>query len=193
MPRWIRLAVVAIAAVTVAGCSSDPDRSLEPTAAPSATPSPPSGGSVEAPTVLFNLSEADALDYVEDLIVRAEEALQEGNLGALKDLYTEDGPARREAAAAILRDFRNGWVNDTEIEVERTRIVSIESRLAVFEQVRLVRPCVYDFNNNLVATSDDREMRQAVTVYMADEHLNWRIDREVVRRSEPTGERVACP
>ncbi len=186
--RWLRL--VALIIVPAAACSTTGERA-DPSPQPAPSPSASSGA--PHPGTYFNLTEADAVNYIGYLMERSQEAVQAGDLGALQDIYTRDGPARGDVAATIIRDFRNGWINSTEVEVVRSRVRHIDSQLAVIEQVRLVRPCAYGFNSNLDATPDNREMRQTVTVYMADEFLNWRIDREVVRRSEPTGQRVDCP
>jgi hypothetical protein len=111
----------------------------------------------------------------------------------MKDIYTRDGAMGRAAASTVARDYRNGWINATETEIVRREIVSIDSQLAVFDMVRIVRPCVHDFNSNLDMTPDDRERREVVRIFMADEFLNWRLDREEISRSVPTGERVDCP
>ena len=186
--RWTAAAIVASLCV---GCTASSSSPASPTPAP--TISDPSMGDAPHPGSYFNLSEEDALDYIGDLIDRSQEAIRAGDLGVLKDVYTLDGPAGRAAEATIVRDFRNRWINATEVELVRTRILSIDSQLAVFEIVRLVRPCVYDFNTNLDMTEDGRERREVVKVFMADEYLNWRLDREVVMRSAPTGEPAPCP
>jgi hypothetical protein len=190
-PKPTTLAAFLILALTSACSTSDEraDRSPEP----SPSPSPSTSSGAPHPGTYFNLTEEDALNYIGYLMDRAGEAVHAGDLGALQEIYTEDGPARRHVAGTIIRDFQNGWINSTDVEVVRTRVLRITSQLAVFEQVRLVRPCVYDFNTNLEAGRDHHELRQVVTVYMADEFLNWRIDREMVGRSEPTGQRVPCP
>ena len=182
----LHLVLIAAACTPSVTDRAEPTPAASPSAAPSAS-LPPN------PVLYFNLSEADALDYLAHLQARALEALRGGDLGDMKDVYTRDGAAGRAAAAAVIEDFRNKSVNATEIDVLRTEIVSIGSQLAVFDVVRIVRPCVYDYDTNLSTTEDDRERREVARVYMADEKLNWRLDREVVRRSAPTGERVPCP
>jgi hypothetical protein len=156
------------------------------TATPSSTPIPP--------VLYFNLTEEDALQYLENLDLRIQEAFHAGDLGALHDLYTSDGPARRQAAARIIGNFRRGLVDRLRYEVLSTRVLRIGSQVAVFRQVRLVHPCLYTYGDSQDVTRDPRVLRQVVTRHMADERLNWRIHREVVRSEEPTGDRVsACP
>jgi hypothetical protein len=146
------------------------------------------------PVLQFNLTEEDALDYLKHLDERAEAALHDGELGSLKDVYISHGPAGRRAAALVIEDFRNGWVNRTRIEARSTEILRIRSDLAVFRQIRLVYPCIYEFDTNLDVTPDSRVLRQVVVRYMALENLNWRLERDVVKSSRPTGDRVkACP
>jgi hypothetical protein len=190
--RPVTLLVLA-AALTAAACS-EPDSSGGPPipissrvpATPTSTPIPP--------VLYFNLTEEDALQYLEALDVRIEEALHQGDLGALHDLYTEDGPAAKQMAARIVRNYQRRVVDRLRYEVVTTRVLRIEPQLAVFRQVRLVHPCAYTYDDQYDVTPDPRIMRQVVIRSMTDEQLNWKIDREVVRSEEPTGERVsACP
>jgi hypothetical protein len=190
--RALTILVVAVG-LTAAACS-EPDPSAGPPipissrvpATPSSTPIPP--------VLYFNLTEEDALAYLEALDIRIEEALHRGDLGALHDLYTEDGPAGKRMAARIVRNFQRRVVDRLWYEVVSTRVLRITSQLAVFRQVRLVHPCAFTYGDQYDATPDPRIMRQVVIRTMADENLNWKIDREVVRSEEPTGDRVSpCP
>jgi hypothetical protein len=166
--------------------TSSPEPSQPSTPTPSSRPIPP--------VLYFNLTEEDALLYLDALTRRIEEARHDGDLGALEDLYMPDSPARKEAASVIIRNFRRRLVDRTHTEVVSTRVLRVSSPLAVFRQVRLIEPCVYTYANQFDVTPDDRILRQVVRVYMADENLNWKIQREVVLSEEPTGERVqACP
>ena len=193
-----RSRVLVLAACVVAtACASSPDEgtgggsatptpSPSPSATPSSTPIPP--------VLYFNLTEEDALLYLENLDERIEEAFHGGDLGALHDLYTSDGAAGRKAAARIIRDFRRRVVDRRHYEVLHTRVLKIRSQLAVFRQVREVHPCVYTYGDRFDVTPDHRILRQLVIRYMADERLNWKIHREVVLREEPTGQRIPrCP
>ena len=178
---------MAVAVLLAAGCE---DGTVE--AGPSPSPTPRPSVSLRHPVQNFDLTEEDALTYLGSIDERLQQALHEGSLGPLHDATTRDGDARRVAADTIVRDFRNGWVNRTTIEVERTEIVSLEQHLAVFEQTRLVRPCVYDLNS-LQVVGDDRVVRETVRRYMAEEDIDWRLDHEEVLRSSPTDERTDCP
>ena len=182
--------ILTIAIGVMGACTATSDA---PEAGPSPTAAPEPSHTVLHPDEYFNLSEADALDYLHDLEVRAEDALHEGDLGALLDIYTRDGEAGREASATIVRDYRNAWENATDIEIVSTRILRITSQLAVFRVVQVIRPCVFDVDTHVDATEDPRVLRQVVTRSMADEQLNWRLHRDVIERSEPTGERADCP
>jgi hypothetical protein len=184
-----KLVAVLLALSTLSACSDPTEGRTGP---PSPSPSPT--GSVQHPVVYFDLSEEDALGYLANLDERALEALHDGSLGSLHDIYTSDGPARREAAATIVREFERGWVDRTEIEVLETEVLRIGPQMAVFRQVRLLYPCVWTYDDRVDVTPDDRVVRQVLIRYMADEYLNWRLHRDVIRREEPTGERVgACP
>jgi hypothetical protein len=80
-------------------------------AVPTAPPSSPSASPTTtpvAPTLYFNLNDEEALDYLSDIEGRADEALHRGDLGALHDIYTSDGPARDTAARRIIRNFDHG-------------------------------------------------------------------------------------
>ena len=197
MPR--RTGSLVVLACLLAACSparTEPRQKATPT--PTATPAPsptPRVSSTPIPPVLyFNLTEEDALLYLNALTRRIEEARHDGDLGALEDLYMPDSPARKQAAAVIIRNFRRRLVDRTHTEVVSTRVLSVSSPLAVFRQVRLIEPCLYTYANQYDVTPDDRIVRQVVRVYMADENLNWKIQREVILSEEPTGERVqACP
>jgi hypothetical protein len=191
-PRTLLSIAVAVAGL-VAGCAparTEPRETAIVTSSPAPTPS-----STPIPPVLyFNLTEEDALLYLAALDRRIEEARHDGDLGALQDLYTPDGPARKEASAEIIRNFRRRFIDRTHVEALSTRVLRIRSQLAVFRQVRLVEPCVYEYGSQRDVTPDDRVVRQVVIRYMADENLNWKIDREVVLSEKPTGRRVqACP
>jgi hypothetical protein len=188
---WTGL-VVCVAAAACSSPGAGGAGAAPTTSAP--TPRPSVTLSAEHPVLHFNLTEEDALTYLEELDRRSLEALHDGDLGALRDLYTTDGPARREIAGTIIRQFRKGLVDSTDIEVMDTQVLRITSQLAVFRQVRLVRPCVYTAGTLYDVTPDHRVLRQVMIRYMADERLNWRIHREVIERSVPTGEKVtACP
>jgi hypothetical protein len=168
------------------GSGGGPAAPTSPSAPPSSTPIPP--------VLYFNLTEEDALQYLENLDERIEEALHDGELGPLHDIYTSDGPARRKAAARIIRNFRRRVVDRLHYEVFDTKVLKIRSQLAVFRQVREVHPCLYTYADRFDVTPDHRILRQVVIRYMADEQLNWKIDREIVRSEVPTGEKVtACP
>jgi hypothetical protein len=191
-PRTL-LSIAVAAAGLLAGCSSAQSEPRE-TAVVTSSPAPTPSSTPIPPVLYFNLTEADARLYLAALDRRIEEARQDGDLGALEDLYTPDGPARREAAAEIIRNFRRRLVDRTRVEVLSTRVLRIRSQLAVFRQVRLVEPCVYTYGSQYDVTPDDRILRQVVIRHMADENLNWKIDREVVLSEQPTGRRVrACP
>jgi hypothetical protein len=189
--RWWILVVAAL--LVVPACASADGET--PEAGPATPPPPPSPSSTPIPPVLyFNLTEEDALDYLEALDLRIEEALHAGDLGALHDLYTSEGPAGRGAAARIIRNFRRRVVDRLRYEALSTRVLKIRSQLAVFRQVREVHPCVYKYGDRSDVTPDHRIVREVVIRYMADENLNWKIDREVVISQEATGRRVArCP
>lgn len=192
--------LVALSAFTLAACvgTDDGGEGAAPTP-PGRTPSPSVSlgdglGPAPHPVLYFNLSEEDALDYLAGLEERALEALHDGDLGALHDVYTSDGPARRKAAATIVREFRQNLVDRTKIEVIRTKVLKIRSQMAVFRQVRLVYPCIWTYDDRFDVTPDHRVVRQVLIRYMAAERLNWRLHRDVIRREEPTGDRVtACP
>lgn len=187
------LAVILATACLLAACSpgrTEPRQAADPT--PSATPRPTS--TPVHPVVYFNVTEEDALLYLNALMRRIEQARHDGDLGALEDLFMPDSPARKKASAVIIRNFRRRLVDRTHIEVVSTRVLRTSSQLAVFRQVRLVEPCVYAYASQEDLTPDDRIVRQVVRVYMADENLNWKIDREVLLSEEPTGKRVrSCP
>jgi hypothetical protein len=189
--RWWILVVAAL--LVVPACASADGET--PEAGPPTPPPPPSPSSTPIPPVLyFNLTEEDALDYLEALDLRIEEALHDGDLGALHDLYTSEGPAGRGAAARIISNFRRRVVDRLRYEALSTRVLKIRSQLAVFRQVREVHPCAYKYGDRSDVTPDHRIVREVVIRYMADENLNWKIDREVVMSQEPTGRRVTrCP
>jgi hypothetical protein len=189
--RWWVFVVVGL--LLVPACA--PADGETPAAGPATPPPPPSPSSTPIPPVLyFNLTEEDALEYLEALDLRIEEALHDGDLGALHDLYTSEGPAGRGAAARIIRNFRRRVVDRLRYEALSTRVLKIRSQLAVFRQVREVHPCVYRYGDRSDVTPDHRIVREVVIRYMAGENLNWKIDREVVVRREPTGRRVTrCP
>ncbi|HEX2026066.1 MAG TPA: hypothetical protein VHH92_06695 [Actinomycetota bacterium] len=199
MARWRTASIVTAAACLVGGCSSaqsEPRETAVVTSSPQpAQPSTPAPSSTPIPPVLyFNLTEEDALLYLNALMRRIEEARHDGDLGALEDLYMPDSPAREEASAVIIRNFRRRLVDRTHIEAVSTQVLRTSSQLAVFRQVRLVEPCVYTYAHQEDVTADDRIVRQVVRIYMADENLNWKIEREVVLSEEPTGARVrSCP
>jgi hypothetical protein len=175
-------------------CSSPDVKEAGAPKASATSPGPPASHAVLQPTLYFNLSQEDALSYLENLDRRALEALHEGDLGALHDIYTHDGPAGAEASATIIRQFRKELIDSTDIEVRNTKVLRITSQLAVFRQVRLVWPCIYTVGDGYDATPDHRVLRQVLIRYMADERLNWRIHRDVIEKSVPTGEKVAaCP
>jgi hypothetical protein len=193
-PSRARLGPLLLLVAAVAGACSSPDPETGGAGVSTPTPEASADHSVLPPVLYFNLTEEDALTYLEELDHRIQEAIHHGDLGALHDIYTHDGPAGLEAADTIIRQFRRGLVDSTDIEVVSTEVLRITSQLAVFRQVRLVRPCVYTFGAQQDVTPDHRVMRQTVIRHMADERLNWRIHREVIERSVPTGERVtACP
>jgi hypothetical protein len=184
--------VAFLVSVLAAACTSSaegdgraPGEASSPAPVPSSTP--------VHPVLYFNLTEDDALAYLGELDRRIEEALHDGDLGALQDLYVTESLAARRMAGRIIRNFRQGLVDRLRYEVLDTRVLMISSQLAVFRQVRLAVPCVYTFAGHKDATPDPRVMRQVVIRYMADERLNWRIEREVVRSAEPTGENAPCP
>jgi hypothetical protein len=180
-----------VAAVCLlAACSAE----AVPTARPS-SPSPSPTSTPVAPTLYFNLNdEEEALDYLSDIEGRADEALHRGDLGALHDIYTSDGPARDTAARRIIRNFDHGRVDRTRHRVVKTRVLTVRSQVATFRQVRLVLPCVFSYDANEDVTPDPRVIRQVVMVRMVAENLNWKIDREVVLRQEATGAKVTtCP
>jgi hypothetical protein len=186
--------LAALSIFLVTACAGDENTS--PGASPSSqpTPSPSPSASIAHPTEYFNLSEEDALSYLAGLEERALEALHDGNLGALHDIYTSDGPARREAAATIMREFRHGLVDRTEIDVVSTEVLEIHSQLAVFREVRLVYPCVWTYDDRTDVTPDHRVIRQVLIRSMADEYLNWRLDHDEITNEHPTGEKVTvCP
>jgi hypothetical protein len=184
--------VVCVAAAACSSPGAGGAGAAPTTSAP--TPRPSVTLSADHPVQYFNLSEEDALAYLEQLERRALEALHGGDLGAVHDIYTSDGPAGAEAAATIVRQFRRRLVDSTDIEVLDTEVLSITSQLAVFREVRVVRPCVYTLGTLRDVTPDNRVLRQVVIRHMADERLNWRIHRDVIQQSVPTGERVtACP
>ncbi|HZB04372.1 MAG TPA: hypothetical protein VE737_08635, partial [Actinomycetota bacterium] len=193
VPRyWL---VIPLAAAYLAGCaSSGPEKSGRATPGPTSSPASTPTSTPIPPVLYFNLTEEDALSYLEALDERIEEALHDGDLGALHDLFIGDGPARREIARRIIRTFQRRLVDRTRYEPVSTKVLRITSQLAVFRQVRLVYPCVYTYDDWYDVTPDDRVMRQVVIRRMADEQLNWRIEREVVRSEKPIGEKVtACP
>ena len=180
-----------MAAVCVlAACSAE----AVPGARPS-SPSPSSTSTPVAPTLYFNLDDdEEALDYLSDIEGRAVEALHRGDLGALHDIYTSDGPARDMAARRIIRNFDHGLVDRTRHRAVKTRVLKVSSQVATFRQVRLVLPCVYSYDANEDVTPDPRVIRQVMMVWMVSEGLNWKIDREVVVRQEATGAKVtSCP
>lgn len=180
-----------VAAVCLlAACSAE----AVPTARPS-SPSPSPTTTPVHPTLYFNLDDdEEALDYLTDIEDRAVDALQQGDLGALHDIYTSDGPARDAAARRIIRNFDHGLVDRTRHRAVKTRVLTVRSQVATFRQVRLVLPCVFSYDANEDVTPDPRVIRQVVMVRMVAENLNWRIDREVVLRREATGAKVTtCP
>jgi hypothetical protein len=189
--------LVLTAWLVATACASSPGEAsgggpAAPTPSPSA-PATPSSTPIP-PVLYFNLTEEDALQYLENLDERIEEALHDGELGPLHDIYTSDGPARRKAAGRIIRNFRRRVVDRLHYEVIQTRVLKIRSQLAVFRQVREVHPCLYTYGDRFDVTPDHRILRQVVIRYMADERLNWKIDREIVRSEVPTGAKVtACP
>jgi hypothetical protein len=186
-----RLVVVLAAWMAASACASGGEPFGGPPI-PSPTPAPSS--TPISPVLYFNLTEEDALAYLEALDERIEDALHRGDLGVLHDLYTWDGPARRLAAARIIRNFRRNEVDRLRYEVLRTEVLRITSQLAVFRQVRLVHPCVYTYRHLDDVTPDPRILRQVVIRYMADENLNWKIDREIVRSEVSIGRTItACP
>jgi hypothetical protein len=185
--RWL----VVVALLAAPACATPDDRT--PTATGTTPPARPSSTPIN-PVLYFNLTEEDALAYLEALDLRIERALHEGDLGVLHDLYTADGPAGREASARIISNFRRRVVDRLRYEVLSTRVLTIRSQLAAFRQVREVHPCAYRYGDLTDVTPDRRIARQVVIRYMADENLNWKIDREVVVREEPTGRNVPrCP
>jgi hypothetical protein len=182
------LGVAAVCLLTA--CSAE----AGPTARPS-SPSPSPTTTPVHPTLYFNLNdEEEALDYLTEIEDRAVDALQRGDLGALHDVYTSDGPARDAAAQRIIRNFDHGLVDRTRHRAVKTRVLTVRSQVATFRQVRLVLPCVFSYGANEDVTTDPRVIRQVVMVRMVAENLNWKIDREVVLRQETTGAKVtACP
>jgi hypothetical protein len=189
--RWWVFVVAALLVVPACGPADGETREAGPATpsrahSPSSTPIPP--------VLYFNLTEEDALEYLEALDLRIEDALHGGDLGALHDLYTSEGPARRSAAARIIRNFRRRVVDRLRYEALSTRVMKISSQLAVFRQVREVHPCAYRYGDRSDVTPEHPIVREVVIRYMADENLNWKIDREVVVRREPTGRMVTrCP
>lgn len=180
-----------VAAVCLlAACSAE----AVPTARPS-SPSPSPTTTPVHPTLYFNLNdEEEALDYLTEIEDRAVDALHRGDLGALHDIYTSEGPARDAAAQRIIRNFDHGLVDRTRHRAVKTRVLTVRSQVATFRQVRLVLPCVFSYAANEDVTPDPRVIRQVVMVRMVAENLNWKIDREVVLRQETTGAKVtACP
>jgi hypothetical protein len=187
-------ALAALAAVATIGACGGEAPSDRPTTSPSPSLAASPSSTPIPPVLYFNLTEDDALAYLEALDERIEDALHDGELGALNDLYTADGPARPDVTARIVRTFRRGLVDRTRHEVTDTKVVRIRSQLAVFRQTRLVHPCVYTYANRFDVTPDPRVLRQVVVRYMADENLNWKIDREVIVSERPTGQKViVCP
>jgi hypothetical protein len=163
-----------------------PSPASSPEASPSSTPIPP--------VLYFNLTEEDALSYLEALDQRIEDALHDGDLGALHDLFIRGSPARRDISRRIIRNFQHRLVDRTRYEPVTTEVLRVTSQLAVFRQVRLVHPCVYTYYGRHDTTPDARVTRQVTLRYMADENLNWKIEREVVKSENPTGQKVtACP
>lgn len=188
---WLLGASVLISAACV---GNEEERASDTQPTPEPIPSPSAPLSADHPVQYFNLSEEDALSYLSSLNHRALEALHDGDLDALHDIYTSDGPAGRKAAATIMREFRQRLVDRTEFEVISTQVLKIRSQMAVFRQVRLVYPCVWTYDDRHDVTPDDRVVRQVLIRYMADERLNWRLHRDIVRAEKPTGDRVtACP
>jgi hypothetical protein len=187
--------VIPLAVSLLAGCAaSGPEEAGRPPPSPVFSPEASPTSTPIHPVLYFNLTEEDALAYLEALDERIEQAMHEGDLGALHDIYTREGVARRKAAARIVANFRRRLVDRLRYEVLDTEVLRIGSQLAVFRQVRLVRPCVYTFNGRHDETPDPHVTRQVVLRYMADENLNWKIDREVVVSERRTGAKVtACP
>jgi hypothetical protein len=188
--RSVTRSLGAAAVALVVACSAEaPPRARPPSPSPSSTTTP------VAPTLYFNLNdEEEALDYLSDIEGRADEALHRGDLGALHDIYTADGPAREPAARRIVRNFERGLVDRTRHRAVRTEVLAVRSQVAVFRQVRLVLPCVFSYDTNEDVTPDPRVIRQVVVVRMVAENLNWKLDRVEVVRGEPTGRTVtACP
>jgi hypothetical protein len=181
-------------ALAAASCSAERAPSAgPPTPTPSRVPATPLSTPIP-PVLYFNLTEEDALRYLEALDDRIEEALHEGDLGALHDLYTDDGPAGKRMAERIVRNYRRRVVDRLRYEVVSTRVLRIGPQVAVFRQVRMVHPCAFTYDDQHDVTPDSRIMRQVVVRTMADERLNWKIEREMVRSQEPTGDRVSpCP
>jgi hypothetical protein len=192
MPPGRTILIALFVSVLASACTSSAGDGRGPGEAAS-SPAPVPSSTPVNPVLYFNLTEEDALAYLEQLDQRIEEALHDGDLGALQDLYVTGSPAARRMAGRIIRNFRQGLVDRLEYEVLDTRVLRISSQLAVFRQVRLAVPCVYTFAGHQDVTPDPRVMRQVVVRYMADERLNWRIEREVVRSEEPTGENASCP
>lgn len=195
VPRsWL---MIPLGVSLLAGCASSgpveagrptlsPSRTSNQEATPTSTPIPP--------VLYFNLTEEDALSYLEALDERIEAALHDGDLGVLHDLFIRDSPARRDISRRIIRNFQRRLVDRTRYEPVTTEVLRVTSQLAVFRQVRLVHPCVYTYYGRHDTTPDPRVTRQVTLRYMADENLNWKIDREVVKSEKPTGEKVtACP
>jgi hypothetical protein len=187
--------VIPLAVFLLVGCaSSGPEESGRATPGPTSGPASTPTSTPIPPVLYFNLTEEDALSYLEALDERIEQALHDGDLGALQDLFVGDGPARKEISRRIIRSFQRRLVDRTRYEPVSTKVLRVTSQLAVFRQVRLVYPCVYTYDGRYDVTPDHRVMRQVVIRWMADEQLNWRIERELVRSEKPTGEKVtACP
>lgn len=99
----------------------------------------------------------------------------------------------QEIARRILRNFRRGVIDRTRQRALRTTLLEVRSQFAEFRQVRLVSPCLYTYQGHLDVTPNRRVLRQVLLRRMADENLNWKLEREVLLRSEPTGAKAACP
>jgi hypothetical protein len=181
----VRIASVLVAAV-LAGCSPSP----EPAVGPSPTTSPT--GTVRPPTEYFDLTQEDALDYLHDLDVRVAEAIRTRDTSDFDDLFIDGSPAELRARAAIGRARSQGYVDRTAYRVRETEVLSITATRAVFRQIRLVLPCRVSEEGEAV-TPDPVIVLQTVRRFMDLEELNWRLARDVVEASRPTGSRAPCP
>jgi len=187
----VLVAVMAVAGLLTACGAEEPQRARPP----SPSPSPSPATTPVAPTLYFNLNdEEEALDYLSDIQRRALDALHGGDLGALHDIYTRDGPAGESAARRIIRNFEDRLVDRTRQRAVETEVLRVRSQVATFREIRLILPCVFSLDSNEDMTLDPRVLRQVVAVRMIAENLNWKIDRIEVIREERTGRKVtACP